>query len=96
MFEFFFCLIIEQVQQLLDQILTCKKNAEAEVRREDGDGLKASKRKMDQKTAERTLKYFKASLETGRADRIPGQLNLQFLFMNLTAFSSAAHKLVSL
>uniref|UniRef100_A0A096LQ54 Uncharacterized protein n=1 Tax=Poecilia formosa TaxID=48698 RepID=A0A096LQ54_POEFO len=61
----------QQVQQLLDQILTCKKNAEAEVRREDGDGLKASKRKMDQKTAERTLKYFKASVETGRADRIP-------------------------
>ncbi|XP_023180983.1 protein TASOR-like [Xiphophorus maculatus] len=60
-----------KVQQLLDQILTCKKNAEAEVRREDGDGLKASKRKMDQKTAERALKYFKASLETGKADRIP-------------------------
>ncbi|XP_014827939.1 PREDICTED: protein TASOR [Poecilia mexicana] len=62
---------VQKVQQLLDQILTCKKNAEAEVRREDGDGLKASKRKMDQKTAERTLKYFKASVETGRADRIP-------------------------
>uniref|UniRef100_A0A096MI57 Uncharacterized protein n=1 Tax=Poecilia formosa TaxID=48698 RepID=A0A096MI57_POEFO len=66
-----FNFIQQQVQQLLDQILTCKKNAEAEVRREDGDGLKASKRKMDQKTAERTLKYFKASVETGRADRIP-------------------------
>ncbi|KAM4741337.1 protein TASOR [Anableps anableps] len=62
-----------KMQQLLDQILTCKKNAETEVRREEGDGLKAPerKRKMDQKTAERALKYFKASLEAGRPDRIP-------------------------
>ncbi|MEQ2303455.1 hypothetical protein AMECASPLE_017125 [Ameca splendens] len=70
-----FCLIIEQMQQLLEQILACKKNAETETRREEGDGLKAPerKRKMEQKTAERALKYFKASLETGRPDRIPGE-----------------------
>ncbi|XP_047203621.1 protein TASOR isoform X4 [Girardinichthys multiradiatus] len=64
---------VQKMQQLLEQILACKKNAETEARREEGDGLKAPerKRKMEQKTAERALKYFKASLETGRPDRIP-------------------------
>lgn len=62
------------MQQLLDQILTCKKNAESELRREEGDASKAPKRKLDQKTAERTLKYFKASLDAGRPDRVPGEV----------------------
>lgn len=63
----------QKMQQLLDQILTCKKNAESEGRREEGGALKVPerKRKLDQKTAERTLKYFKASLDAGRPDRVP-------------------------
>ncbi|XP_017286994.1 protein TASOR [Kryptolebias marmoratus] len=63
----------QKMQQLLDLILTCKRNAEIEVRREEGEGMKAPerKRKLEQETAERALKYFKASQETGRPDRIP-------------------------
>ncbi|XP_038135626.1 protein TASOR isoform X2 [Cyprinodon tularosa] len=63
----------QKMQQLLDQILTFKNNAEAEVRREEEDVIKVPerKRKLEQKMAERTLKYFKASVETGKPDRIP-------------------------
>lgn len=63
------------MQQLLDLILTSKRNAEIEVRREEGEGSKAPerKRKLEQETAKRALKYFKASQETGRRDRVPGE-----------------------
>ncbi|RVE72547.1 hypothetical protein OJAV_G00039820 [Oryzias javanicus] len=63
-----------RVQQLLDLVMTCKRNAENELRREKGEGGGApeKKRKMEQETAERALKYFKASQEPGKLDRTPG------------------------
>ncbi|XP_041835698.1 protein TASOR isoform X2 [Melanotaenia boesemani] len=63
----------QKMQQLLDLILTCKRNAENEVRREEGAGLKAPerKRKMEQETAERALKYFKASQGHRKQSKIP-------------------------
>ncbi|XP_037534930.1 protein TASOR [Nematolebias whitei] len=63
----------QKMQQLLDLVCTCKRNAEIEVRREEGEGLKAPerKRKLEQETAKRALKYFKASQETGKHDKIP-------------------------
>ncbi|XP_026204201.1 protein TASOR-like isoform X2 [Anabas testudineus] len=64
----------QKMQQLIDLVLTCKRNAENEVRREEGDGwLKTPgrKRRLEQETAERTLKYLKASQEPGRHDKIP-------------------------
>lgn len=65
------------MQQLLDLVLTCKKNAENEVSREEGGGgaVKAPgrKRRMEQETAERTLKFLKASQEPGTHSKIPGE-----------------------
>lgn len=69
------CCVV-QLQQLMDHVLTCKRNAENEVREEGGDGgLKAPgrKRRLEQEMAERTLKYLKASQEPGRRERIPGE-----------------------
>ncbi|XP_075951683.1 protein TASOR isoform X1 [Anarhichas minor] len=63
----------ERIQQLVNLILTCKRNAENEVKREEGGGVKVPgrKRKLEQVTAERTLKFLKASQEPGRHGRIP-------------------------
>lgn len=65
---------VVQMQQLIDLVLTCKRNAENEVNKEEG-GLKAPgrKRRLEQETAERTLKFLKASQEPGRRDKIPGE-----------------------
>nr|XP_015814187.2 uncharacterized protein tasora [Nothobranchius furzeri] len=67
------CTNDRKIQQLLDMFWTCKRNAELEVRREGGEALKVPgrKRKMEQETAERALKYFKKSQETGRHEKIP-------------------------
>ncbi|CAG5977835.1 unnamed protein product [Menidia menidia] len=53
----------QKIQQLLDLILTSKRNAENDLGREEGEGPKAPdrKRKMEQETAERALKYLRAS-----------------------------------
>ncbi|XP_068452041.1 protein TASOR isoform X2 [Clinocottus analis] len=63
----------EKWQQLIDLVFTCKRNAENEVRREEGGRAKAPgrKRKLEQATAERTLKFLKLSQEPGRHGKIP-------------------------
>ncbi|KAM7401639.1 hypothetical protein PAMP_016936 [Pampus punctatissimus] len=65
----------QKMQQLIDLVLTCKRNAENEVKREEGreGGLNAPgrKRKLEQETAERALKFLKASQEPGGCDKIP-------------------------
>ncbi|XP_029286862.1 protein TASOR isoform X3 [Cottoperca gobio] len=67
----------QKMQQLIDLVLTCKRNAENEVRREEeggGRGVKVQgrKRKLEQETAERTLKFLKASQEPGRHSKTTG------------------------
>lgn len=64
------------MQQLIDLVLTCKRNAENEVKREGGGGgVKAPgrKRRLEQEMAERTLKFLKASQEPGTHSKIPGE-----------------------
>ncbi|KAI9526621.1 hypothetical protein NQZ68_038001 [Dissostichus eleginoides] len=59
----------QKMQQLVDLVLTCKRKAETVVRKEGGEGgvkVHGRKRKMEQETAERTLKFLKASQEPGR------------------------------
>ncbi|KAM8914826.1 protein TASOR isoform 2-T2 [Spinachia spinachia] len=65
----------EKMQQLVDLVLTCKRNAENEVKREEGAGPKVPgrKRKLEQVTAERALKFLKASQEPERLRKIPGE-----------------------
>uniref|UniRef100_UPI0037E9AD00 protein TASOR n=1 Tax=Semicossyphus pulcher TaxID=241346 RepID=UPI0037E9AD00 len=67
----------EKMQQLIDLVMTCKRNAENEVKREEAGGVKAPgrKRRMEQQTAERALKFLKASQEPGRHSRIPVEGN---------------------
>lgn len=64
-----------KVQQLLDLVMTCKRNAENELRWEKGEGggTPEKKRKLEQETAERALKYFKASQEPEKLNRTPGE-----------------------
>lgn len=68
---------VAQMQQLIDLVLTCKRNAENEVIREEGGGGVAKapgrKRRLEQETAERALKFLKASQEPGRHIKIPGE-----------------------
>ncbi len=64
------------MQQLIDLVLTCKRNAENEVIREEGGGeakAPGRKRRLEQETAERALKFLKASQEPGRHIKIPGE-----------------------
>ncbi|XP_040890119.1 protein TASOR isoform X2 [Toxotes jaculatrix] len=65
----------KKIQQLIDLVLTCKRNAENEVKREEGGegGMKAPgrKRKLEQEAAERALKFLKASQEPGSHEKIP-------------------------
>ncbi|TDH14558.1 hypothetical protein EPR50_G00045210 [Perca flavescens] len=66
----------QKMQQLIDLVLTCKRNAENEVRREEGGGgggvkVPGRKRKMEQETAERALKFLKASQDPGRHSKVP-------------------------
>ncbi|XP_044066398.1 protein TASOR isoform X2 [Siniperca chuatsi] len=67
----------QKMQQLINLVLTCKRNAENEVKREEGEGVKAPgrKRRLEQETAERTLKFLKASQEPGRHSKIPVEGN---------------------
>lgn len=67
-----------QMQQLVDLVLTCKRNAENEVTREAagrGEGTVAPgrKRRLEQETAERALKFLKASQEPRKHGKIPGE-----------------------
>lgn len=68
-------MLVVQMQQLIDLVLTCKRNAENEVKREEGGVLQAPgrKRKMEQQAAERAIKYLKASQEPIRSGKIPGE-----------------------
>ncbi|XP_026162783.1 uncharacterized protein tasora isoform X2 [Mastacembelus armatus] len=64
----------QKMQNLVDLILTCKRNAENEVKREEEEGgLRTPwrKRRQEQVTAEKALKYLKASQEPGRYSKIP-------------------------
>ncbi|XP_040014619.1 protein TASOR isoform X4 [Xiphias gladius] len=65
----------KKIQQLIDLVLTCKRNAENEVKREEGgEGGPTAlgrKRRLEQETAERALKFLKASQEPGSQDKIP-------------------------
>ncbi|XP_031157236.2 protein TASOR isoform X2 [Sander lucioperca] len=71
----------QKMQQLIDLVLTCKRNAENEVRMEEGGGggggggggvkVPGRKRKREQETAERALKFLKASQDPGRPSKIP-------------------------
>ncbi|KAF7656332.1 hypothetical protein LDENG_00042900 [Lucifuga dentata] len=65
----------QKVQELINFILNCKRNAEKEMNREEGvkGGHKAQgkKRRMEQEMAQRTLKYLKASQAPERHDRVP-------------------------
>ncbi|XP_061747600.1 protein TASOR [Nerophis ophidion] len=68
----------EKMQQLMELVLTSKRNAEIEVRREEGGRLGEMKsllrkRRMQQKMAERTLTYLKASQERSKCDKITGE-----------------------
>lgn len=69
--------MLPQTQQLIDLVLACKRNAETEVRREEGrEGFLTGpgrKRKLEQRTAERTLKFLKASQRPAGFDKIPGE-----------------------
>ncbi|XP_070849967.1 protein TASOR-like [Chaetodon trifascialis] len=66
----------QKMQQLIDLVLTCKRNAENEVSREEG-AVKAPgrKRRLEQETAERTLKFLKASQEPGAHSMVPVEGN---------------------
>lgn len=70
-------LFVSQMQQLFDLVVTCKRNAEIEVNREEGQqGAHVGpgrKRKMEQKMAERALKFLKASQDPGGHKKIPGE-----------------------
>lgn len=67
-----------QVQQLIDLVLTCKRNAENEVNREEaGRGAAAPplgrKRRLEQVKAERAIKYLRASQDCGKNSHVPGE-----------------------
>nr|XP_019952270.1 PREDICTED: protein TASOR isoform X1 [Paralichthys olivaceus] len=65
----------KKLQQLVDLVLTCKRNAENEVKREEGGegSLKGPgrKRRLEQQAAARALKFLKATQEPGRDSKIP-------------------------
>ncbi|KAI3369721.1 hypothetical protein L3Q82_024567 [Scortum barcoo] len=68
----------QKMQQLIDLVLTCKRNAENEVIKEEGGGeakAPGRKRRLEQETAERALKFLKASQEPGRHSKIPVEGN---------------------
>lgn len=71
-------LFVPQLQRLIDLVLTCKRNAENEViRKETGGGggemPPGRKRRLEQETAERALKFLKASQES-RKRKTPGEM----------------------
>ena len=73
-------LLCFQIQQLIDLVQTCKRNAENEINREEGGGggggvgiSSGRKRRLEQETAVRAIKFLKASQEPGRHSKVPGQ-----------------------
>lgn len=70
-------LFVPQLQSLIDFVLTCKKNAENEVKRKEtlvgGEMLPWRKRRLEQEAAERTLKFLKASQESRKGCTLPGE-----------------------
>lgn len=69
---------VAQMQQLVDLVLTCKRNAENEVNREEaGRGgvtmAPGRKRRLERETAERALKFLKASQEPRKHSKVPGE-----------------------
>lgn len=71
-------MFVPQLQSLIDFVLTCKKNAENEVKRKEtlvgGEMLPWRKRRLEQEAAERTLKFLKASQESRKGCKIPGEM----------------------
>lgn len=71
--------IFIQLQQLIDLVHTCKRNAENEVNREEagrsGGGATplGRKRRLEQVKAERAIKYLRASQDCGKNSHIPGE-----------------------
>ncbi|KAM9361353.1 protein TASOR [Symphorus nematophorus] len=61
----------QKMQQLMDLVLKCKRNAENEVNRERGGKMPGRKRRLEQETAARTIKFLKASQEPGRHSKVP-------------------------
>lgn len=67
-----------QVQQMIDLVLTCKRNAENEVNREEAGRSGAAptpgrKRRLEQVKAERAIKYLRASQDCGKNSHVPGE-----------------------
>lgn len=67
-----------QVQQVIDLVLTCKRNAENEVNREEAVRGAAGtplgrKRRLEQVKAERAIKYLRASQDCGKTSHVPGE-----------------------
>eukprot|EP00066_Takifugu_rubripes_P026953 XP_011616219.1 PREDICTED: protein FAM208A-like isoform X1 [Takifugu rubripes] len=65
-----------KLQRLIDLVLTCKRNAENEVIRKEtagGEMPPGRKRRLEQETAERALKFLKASQESRKCCKIPGE-----------------------
>lgn len=73
-------LFVSQLQSLIDLVLTCKRNAENEVKRKEtlagGEMLPWRKRRLEQETAERALKFLKASQESRKPCKIPGEMTV--------------------
>lgn len=70
-----FC-FVPQLQRLIDLVLTCKRNAENEVigKETGGEMPPGRKRRLEQETAERALKFLKASQESRKYCKIPGEM----------------------
>lgn len=72
------CFFVSQLQSLIDLVLTCKRNAENEVKRKEpfvgGVMLPWRKRRLEQETAERALKFLKASQESRLPCKSPGEM----------------------
>ncbi|XP_077458941.1 protein TASOR-like isoform X2 [Stigmatopora argus] len=61
-----------KIQQLMEMVSTCKRNAEDQVRREEAHKNPAGrKRGLEQKVAEQALKYLKESYHPPEGDRLP-------------------------
>ncbi|XP_062264804.1 uncharacterized protein tasora isoform X1 [Platichthys flesus] len=64
----------KKLQQLVDLVLTCKRNAENEVKREErGEGTlkRPGRKRRKQQVAARALKFLKATQEPGGDSKIP-------------------------
>lgn len=89
---------VTQMQQLMDLVLTCKRNAENEVNREEAAAATGGvmmapgrKRRLEQETAERALKFLKASQEPGKHGKIPGEETRGSNAFSLEGFINRPH-----